>query len=227
MTIKAKKLNESEIPGKTELYEIIKTRNIDVEEKQEDGSLDHVVLKYCMKSSDIGYFAKEYRPANVQKFGSKVIDITAVMINPAEKRVRWHLYDIKDTLAGENTVVKLYNQWNSGLLYLQQNILDHMPEYSMVPDLGVITRHYSEERMKRLRNNYQEYCDIAENRQQSTTLSQRKKRTDIAKYRGVLRASQAILDRKFEADNGNDTYRIHIRQLYHENDQVYKMWLSV
>lgn len=62
-----------------------------------------------MGDGDVGYFAKEYRPANVPKTGAKVIDITAVMLNHTEKCTRWHLYDIKDTLAGEHTVVKLSN----------------------------------------------------------------------------------------------------------------------
>ncbi|MGN0292681.1 MAG: hypothetical protein ACI4D3_01615 [Lachnospiraceae bacterium] len=143
MAIKAKRLEESNIPGKTELYEIRKSRNIMVEEKQADGSLDQVTLNYDMKSGDIGYYAKEYRPAGVKKEGSKVIDITALMMNAEEKSVRWHLYDIKDTLAGGNTIVKLYNQWNSGLEYLQDSVLIYLQDYLAVPDLGVITREYS------------------------------------------------------------------------------------
>ena len=124
MAIKARKLKKTEMPEKTALYEVRNSCDITVEEKQDDGSLDQVILEYQLESDDTGYFAKEYRPENVKKEGSKVIDITAVMLNHDKKCVRWHLYDIKDTLAGDGTVTKLYNQWNSGLRYLQNNILD-------------------------------------------------------------------------------------------------------
>lgn len=227
MTIKARRLKKSEIPGRTELYEVRNSCNIVVEEKQKDDSLDQVILEYCLEDEDVGYFAKEYRPANVQKTGAKVIDITAVMLKHAENSVRWHLYDIKDTLAGEHTVVQLYDQWNSGLRYLQKNVLDRMPECSTVPDLGVITRCYDEERMKRLRNDYQRRCEEIENSKQNLTLLQRKKRTGIAKYRGILKATQAILDMNFQPEGENHTYEIHIRRLLHENGQIYKIKFPV
>lgn len=227
MAIKARKLKGNEIPERTALYEVKDSRNIAVEEKQDDGSLDQVILEYCVENDDTGYFAKEYRPENVKKEGAKVIDITAVMLNHDEKYVRWHLYDIKDTLAGAGTVTKLYNQWNSGLRYLQENILDQASEYSMTPDLGVITRCYDEERMKRLKNDYQKLCDEIENYPNNMTLPQRKKRTNIGKYRGILKAAQGILDRSFQEENEGNTYKIHIRQLFYESDQMYKMKFSV
>lgn len=223
MTIKARKLKELELPGKTELYEVTKSCDISVEEKQSDGSLDQVILEYRVEENCVGYFAKEYRPADVPKNGSKVIDITAVMLSKANKCVRWYLYDVKDTLGGENTVMKLYNQWNSGLRYLQQNILNHVQGYSVFPNLGVITRCYDEERMKRLRDEFQKRCDEIENYPRKMTLLQRKDRTMIGKYRANLKVTQAILDRKFEPENGTDTYIINIEQLLSENDRIYKM----
>ena len=110
--IKASKLNNFDTPKRTALYKVVNSRDILVEEKQQDGSMDQVILEYCVKEGNIGYFAKEYRPASVKKEGAKVIDITAIMLDCEKKCVRWHLYDIKDTLAGEGTAVKLYNQWN-------------------------------------------------------------------------------------------------------------------
>ena len=159
MAIKAKKLNASKLPGRTELYEVGSSCELPVEEKQKDGSLDWVILIYCVEKGNIGYFPKEYRPIDVEKTGAKVIDITAVMLDCGEKCVRWHLYDIKDTLAGENTIVKLYDQWSFGLRYLQKNILDGVTGYRVIPDLGVITRCYDERRMERLRDDYDEYCE--------------------------------------------------------------------
>lgn len=180
-----------------------------------------------MEDNEIGFFAKEYRPEDVPKMGAKVIDITAAIMNHEGKYIRWHLYDIKDTLAGKKTVTTLFSQWYSGLRYLQKNILDRMPEYSVTSDLGVITRCYDEERMRRLRNDAQRQCDEIESFRENMTLSQRKKRTDIAKYRGILKAAQAILDKKFEAENGIDTYKIQIRRLLSENDKIYRMRFPV
>ncbi|MDE7325781.1 MAG: hypothetical protein K2N63_05840 [Lachnospiraceae bacterium] len=227
MGIKARKLKSSEIPQKTELYEVGSSRDILVEEKQRDGSLDQVTLEYCIKKGDTGYFAKEYRPTGVDKEGAKVIDITSVMLDCENQCVRWHLYDIKDTLAGEDTAVKLYGQWSSGLCYLQQNILAQLQGYSEVADLGVITRCYDKEKMEHIRNKYQKLCDKIKNDRQGMTLAQRKGRSEIAKYKGKLKAIQAILDNCFQPDNEIATYKIHIRKLNYEKDQVYQMRFPV
>lgn len=224
MAIKAKKMSASEVPERGKLYEVKTSCNILVEEEQQSGSLDHAILTYCIENDEVGYFAKEYLPPDVPKDGAKRIDITAVMMNHAQKNVRWHLYDIKDTLAGEKTIVTLFNQWNSGLQYLQQNVLCHVSEYTYIPDLGVITRCYDEDRMKRLRNKFQGICDEIEKDQQVLTLAQQKKRTDIAKCRGVLKVAQSILDRKFQREIGEDIYEIHIRYLsVDETGFIYRM----
>lgn len=222
MGIKARRLKASEIPERISLYEVRESREIVVEEEHSDDSRDQVIMEYCVEGNTVGYFAHEYRPSDVPKEGAKIIDITAVMLNHAEKYVRWHLYDVKATLAGAKTVVKLYNQWNAGLQYLQKDVLDQIPEYEAIPDLGVITRIYDEQRMVRLRNDYQKHCHEIENNPQRLSLAQRKKQPDIAKYRGVLKAAQAILNREFQAEDGIGTYRIHIRWLSKETDLIYK-----
>ncbi len=228
MEIRAKRLKELEMPTRTRLYEVGHTRDITVEERHtDDGSLEQVVLEYIVEEGDVEYFANEYRPEDVPETGANVIDITAVMVNHIEKCVKWHLYDIKRTLAGKSTVVKLYNQWNCGLRYLQESVLAQILGYCVIPDLGVVTRNYDEERMKRLRDEYKKRCHETESNRQNMTLPQRKRRTKIAEERAVWKASQAILDGYFQAENGNDTYEIYIRKLVHENDEVYKMKLLV
>lgn len=227
MTIRAQRLKESETPERTKLYEIRDSRDIAVEEKQADDSLDQVILEYRIEDGDLGLFAKEYRPSDVPKTGAKVIDITAVLLDHTEQYARWHLYDIKDNLAGESTVLKLYEQWTFGLRYLQDNILDKISGYTITPDLGVITRKYEEKRMERLRDRYQILCDEIKTPRPNIPLAQRKKRPGIAKYRGILRAAQAILNKNFRSENGIDTYKIHIKQLRRENNQIYKMEFPV
>lgn len=227
MAIKAIRLKEAKIPEKTAMYEVRNSRDIVVEEIQKNGSCDRVTLRYCVENDDIGYFAREYRPEGVPKEGAKVIDITAAMLNRGEKKLKWYLYDIKDTLAGDHTVVKLHDQWNAGLQYLKQNILDQKPEYLKVPDLGVITRFYDEKRMERLRDYYQGQCDEIENFSGRMSLAQQKKRVNIGEYRGYQKAAQAILDRKFCTDTGDDTYIIHIRYLNNGAEGSYQMDFSV
>lgn len=228
MGIKARRLKASDIPERVALYEIRESREIVVKEKHsEDDSQDLVIMEYCIEGNMVGYFAHEYRPVNVPKEGAKVIDLTAVMLNHAEKSVRWYLYDVKATLAGAETIVKLYSQWNAGLQYLQKDVLDQTPEYETIPDLGVITRTYDEQRMIRLRNDYREQCHTIENNHQCPTLAQRKKRPDIAKYKGVLKVAQAILDGEFQTEDGTYTYKIHIRRLSKETDLIYKIRLLV
>ena len=107
MAIRAIKLKESDRPHRTALYEVTGSREITAEEKHDDGSLEQVVLDFCINGVSRGYYASEYRPENVPKDGAKVIDITAAIVDHREKCVRWHLYDIKATLAGYDTVTKL------------------------------------------------------------------------------------------------------------------------
>lgn len=123
MKIQAKELRMGDKPGKTQLYRLAESCCFPVEEYQEDGSVDRVTMSYRIERNESGYFAREYRPTGVEKTGTKVIDITAVMINPMTRYIRWYLYDIKDTLAGGGTVLKLCDQWNAGLKHLTKGIL--------------------------------------------------------------------------------------------------------
>lgn len=218
MAIEALKLKKSGKLDRTKLYEIRESQDIIVMDKQ---SKDQVVLEYCLGEDQVGYFAEEYRPNDVPEDGANLIDITAVLLDTAKKCGRWHLYEMKGALAGENTIVKLYNQWNAGLGYLRKNILNYLPDYSLSPDLGVVARTYDEERMKRLRDDYQRHYDEMGRNRGKGTLAQQKKGMNIGKCRAVLKACQAILDRKFQAENGNDTYEIHIKD--QKADQRYNI----
>lgn len=227
MTTKTRKLKTSETPEKGKLYEVRSNREIPIEEEQTDGSMDQTILKYDMQNGDVGYCAKEYLPDGLEKNGAKRIDITALMVNNAKKCVRWHLYDMKANLIGKDIVVKLCNQWDAGLTYLQQSILCEFPGYAQTPDLGVITRDYDRKRMEGLRDQYVYICNEIDYNGDAETLSKRKRKPEIAKYRAILKASQEILDGKFHTQNGTDTYDIHIRRLSSKNDNVFHMKLQV
>ena len=227
MEIKTHKLKNHQMFERAKLYQIKDSREIEVVESHDDGSEDRVVLRYCMENENaIGYFAKEYLPDGVKKDGVKRIDITAAMIDEINKCIRWHLYDMKVSLAGADTVLTLYNQWNMGLKYLQQGILTKKAEYEMSPNLGVITRNYDRSRMERIKEEYQKNCDDIRNNRCGQTLSIRKRRPEIGKYTAVLKASQEILNGEFCAENG-DTYMIDIKYLSEKTAQIYQMSLNV
>lgn len=226
--IRAVKYKKTKNVDRTKLYEVMENCNISIKEKQQkDDSVDQVTLEFILKDDEIGYFAHEYRPENVPEDGAKLIDITAAIVSPAKKCIKWHLYDMKGTLAIDYTVKKLYQQWNAGLRHLHQGILEQLPEYTKTPDLGILARNYDEEKMKQIRDVYQQKCDEIENSSQNMTLAQRKDRMNIAKYRGMRKAAQGILDRRFQAENGIDTYDIHIKLLRQENEQLYSMRFPV
>lgn len=226
MEIKANRLKSSKKPEKGKLYEIRDNCEIEVTEDQEDGSRDIVILKFCVEAESVGYFAQEYLPDGIKKEGAKRIDVTAVMLDDTKKYIRWYLYDLKDTLAGASTTVKLYNQWNAALKYLRQNVLQQKTGYTAEPNLGVITRNYDKDRMKRLEKEYQKICDDIQNSEQMQSLPKRKKRTEIVKYRAVLMASRAILKGEFCTENG-DTYAIDVKYLCSQADMLYQMTMMV
>ena len=228
MTIEALRLRDTENPGKTALYEVRKSREIIVEEKQNDGSLDQVILEYCIEDENmIGYFAKEYRPAGVEKSGAKKIDITALVVDHSSACVRWHLYDVKDTLAGGYTIVKLYDQWNAGLDYLHKNVLSHVERYTLEPHLGVITRKYEKERMERLRDEYQKRCDKRNRSQDGMSLSMQKAGMNLPMEKAVLKAATAILNKEFQSEDRSDTYEILLKYLDTEDDRTYKVRIQI
>ena len=164
-------------------------------------------FRVLCKRGQYWIFCKGIASCKCEKGRGKSDYITAIMLDCEKKCVRWHLYDIKDILAGEDTAVKLYNQWNSGVAYLQQNILALLQGYSEAADLGVITRCYDKNRMEHLLSKYQGLCNEMKNGQEGRTLSQRKRRPEIAKYKGKLKAIQAILDSEFQSDSGTVTYK--------------------
>lgn len=52
MAIKAIRLKDSDVPERTKLYEVGKSRDIEVVETQDDGSFDQVTLEFHVESSD-------------------------------------------------------------------------------------------------------------------------------------------------------------------------------
>lgn len=94
----------------------------------------------------------------------------------------------------------------------------------------MITRYYDEKRMEHLRDTcLQSFSETLEHQRQ-IPLARRKKQSEIAKTRAALKASQAILDQKFQEEGSGKTYDIHIRTIVHEKggkNELYKMKFPV
>jgi hypothetical protein len=181
--------------------------------------MDRVILIYDLEKNQKGYVGKEYRPHDIPQSGTKVIDITAVIVdNRDERKVSWFLYDMKDTLAGAETVLHLYDQWNSGLKNLQHGILAEMKDYAETGEVGVITRTYDKDKMVHLEEEYRILCDRMVNNRENMTLAGRKKVMDINKCRGVLKAAQTILSQTLYVMESNLTYAIGIRKMVRLDD---------
>lgn len=206
------------------LYEIEENARIPIEEVQNDGSRDRVILDFQLEQGQMGCFANEYLPSGESKDGKNVIDITAAMIDTHSKYVRCHLYDIKDTLGGEHTAVKLCNQWNAGLTYLSNGILNELDGYEVRRDIGVFTRNYDEHRM---RNTHKLLEHKLENLKQSekVPLATRKSYTKIPEYEEQLLAVRMILDEMFRSEG--ERYPISIVLLSKSESDVYQSSLVV
>ena len=115
--------------------------DITVEEKQANtDTLDRAILHYLVRDGDRAYFSKEYIPVGMPKEGIKRPDITAIMENSAERKVKWYIYDLKDTVINTKTVLKLCSQWHSGIEHIEEQYLNDIDGYSIESSLGVITR---------------------------------------------------------------------------------------
>lgn len=63
------KLKAGAIPERTKLYSFDYSRDVLVEERQNDGTCDQVIIRYIIGESEEGLFAKEYWPDNILKDG--------------------------------------------------------------------------------------------------------------------------------------------------------------
>ncbi len=228
MIIKALNLSRNNnIPNKTELYFINTSRTIEVIEEQQNGTRDIVHVEYTINSNDEGYFSKEYRPHNIPKKGAKVIDITSILIDNDDKECRWYLYDIKDTLMGKVTIMKLNDQWNSGLKYIKSNILNHLPEkYTEKYNLGVITRYYDENRIISLKERLENMCNSSE---EKVPLAMKKLKPILPQNIAELKVVKNILNKEFIPENciTNEVYPIQILILQTVDDRNYSIHINV
>lgn len=133
---------------KSQAYKIRANRTVIFTEKQEDGSCDTVQLDFLLNEQQEAIFSEEYKPANVDE--CKKIDLTAIVYQliPGTKDIdsetpfTIYLYDVKDSVRGNEMIFHLIEQWRAGI----QNALD-FTRYAEENHyhIGVITRNYDSE----------------------------------------------------------------------------------
>lgn len=139
----------SDSPIKGILNEIAENRTICFCEKQKDETEDRAELRFILRENQYGEYAEEYLPDTVNGQGRKVIDITALLVDETEKKGIWYLLDVKKDVGGEDVVFKLMEQWKCSYQYLRNSILNYIPEIEFSNHLGVVTRNFDEQRIRK------------------------------------------------------------------------------
>lgn len=207
--MKTQKLKQGSGYNKTVMYWFDYSRDITVEEKQVNGTLDRAILHYTVRDGDRAYFSKEYVPVKTPKEGTKKPDITAILESSAERKAKWYIYDMKDTINHSKTAMKLCNQWHSGIEHIEGQYLNGLDGYSIENSLGVISRYWDRDMLQKEKDACVEKIKQAG---RNGLLTARKSRTKLNEYRQRAKAVQFILDGIFideEISGRRMSYNIH------------------
>ena len=208
--MKAQKLKQGMRYIKSTMYWFDCPMDITVEEKQQtSNTLDRTILHYMVRDGDRAYFSEEYLPEGMSKEGVKKPDITAILESSAERRVKWYIYDMKDTVINAETALKLCSQWHSGIDHIESRYLNGLDGYHVESSLGVISRFWSRDMLQKEKDVYEEKINQAG---LGGLLTARKSRPVQDKYRQKVKAVQYILDGIFVDENemgGMTSYDIH------------------
>lgn len=207
--MKAQKLKKGMGYNKTVMYWFDYSRDITVEERQVNGTLDRAILHYIVRDGDRAYFSEEYVPVGTPKKGTKKPDITAILESSAERKVKWYIYDLKDTVIHAKTAMKLCSQWHSGIEHIEGQYLNGLNGYSIESSLGVISRYLDRDKLQKEKEAYEEKINQAGS---DGLLTARKSRTKLTEYGQKVKAIQFILDGIFIDDETSGrwvSYDIH------------------
>lgn len=196
--MKAKELEQGMDYEKRKMYWFDRPMDIAVEEKQDNGTLDRTILHYTVRDGDRAYFSEEYLPEGMSKDGVKMPDITAILESSAERRVKWYIYDMKDTVINAKTALKLCNQWHSGIEHIESRYLNDLDGYHVESSLGVISRFWSRDMLQKEKAACEEKLNQAGG---GNLLTARKSRPKQVEYRQKIKAVQFILDGIFVDEN--------------------------
>lgn len=211
---------------KSVMYEFDFSEEILFVEEQKDGTSDHAILHYTVDVGEKAYFSEEFIPVGVSKKGMKKPDITAIIENSANKKIKWFIYDIKDTVINASTVLKLCNQWHSGIYNISKEYLQHMSDYEIQDSVGVITRFRDKDLLKK----EIEKCEEKINGK-NQLMTARKSLTKIIDYKEMIRATNNIINECFEdyeERNGNTKiYKINFVELQTTDNMTYTAHMQI
>lgn len=178
---------------KSKMYEFNFSVDILVEEKQENGSKDQTFLHYELSEGDKAYFSEEYLPVGMRKEGVKKPDITAIIEDPIRKKMKWFIYDMKDTITKIKVAGKLCNQWHEGIEHISKEYLVEKSEYLIDNSIGVITRYWDKDLLRQEIDTYRERLN-----NKNGLLTAKKYLIKAPEYREKIRAAQNIIDGVYE-----------------------------
>ena len=197
-----------------------------VEEQAQDGSKDQTILHYKLKEKEQAYFSEEYLPNGMKKEGQKKPDITAIVEASNNRKAKWFIGDMKDTVINVKTAGKLCGQWHKGIEHLKDEYLKTKAEYQIENSVGVITRYWDKDK---LQEDIEEYRKRLGNKNE--LLSARKSLTKVNEYAEWIRSAENIIAGVYD-DYDEDTgewiqYRIQYIDLVKEADLLYVAHMDI
>lgn len=215
---------------KSKMYEFDFSTDIMVEENQDDGTTDQTILQYALNGKEKAYFSEEYLPVGMKKEGVKKPDITAMVENPVNKKIKWFIYDMKDTLKGSRVAMKLCGQWHKGIEHIAKEYLETKTEYQIEDSVGVVTRCLDVKQLQKDIEGYKQRIGNSEN-ENKRLLTARKNLQNEARYRERIRCGQNIIDGIFEdydeSSGEKKQYKIHYIELAKESDLLYRAYMDI
>lgn len=212
---------------KSTMYEFGFSTDIMVSEKQQkDESMDQTILHYKLKEGERAYFSEEYLPVGMKKTGVKKPDIIAMIENSVNKKIKWFIYDMKDTVINVQVAGKLCSQWHKGIEHISEEYLKAKLEYQIDNAVGVITRYWDKDK---LREDIDTYKKRLENK--NGLLTARKGLVRTGEYREKIRAAQNIIDGfydDYDEDSGErKQYKIQYIDLVETEDLLYVAHIDI
>lgn len=160
-----------------------------------DESGDRATIVYHIEDGQQGLYAQEFRPQQVPKQNAKVIDLSMGIEDFANKKIVWGLYDLKHTLGGIDEAMKLGGQWQAGLRYWYNCVLNYLDSYAKSGRIGAVTTADEmwriEEYVRKLRQ------EIADAEKLTGTLAGMKKSVDDIRKEKELDYFERFLDMEF------------------------------
>lgn len=193
--IKGRKWRSTE-PIKGSLNEVLENKTIRFCEEQKDGTRDIVNIGFELQGKQYGEYAEEFLPDTITKDGQNVIDITALLVDQTNQKGIWYLLDVKKDVGGEDVIFHLMEQWKCSYQYLRNSVLNYVSEIVFLGNLGVVTRNFDEERVKKTIKSKENEINSCEEKK-VRSIAGAKKRNDNIKLKQEVKYLSDFIDRKF------------------------------